>query len=121
MVKYEYNHKERGRCADMADLSTKDYQRFTDGIEEQYNNLLTEKEMQLKNVEEDDKKLHGKICCKWVEYNMFCDVYGITSQKAEDISDEIEKLITEYDKEDNQTKIDNLKKEIKWLKLKMQI
>ena len=48
----------------MADLSTKDYKRFVDGIKEQYNNLLTEKETQLKNVEEDDKKLHDNICCK---------------------------------------------------------
>lgn len=105
----------------MADLSTKDYKRFRDGIEEQYNNLLTEREQQLKNVEEDDKKLHDNICCKWAEYDMFCELYGITSQKAENVSDEIGKLIQEYDKEDNQTKIDNLKREIEWLKSKVQI
>ena len=52
---------------------------------------------------------------------MFCDVYGITSQKTEDISNEIKKLMQEYDKSDNQTKIDNLKKEIEWLKSKVQI
>ena len=49
----------------MADLSTEEYKRFTDGIEEQYNNLLTEREQQLKNVEEDNKKSRDKICCKW--------------------------------------------------------
>ena len=76
----------------MADLSTKDYKRFVGGIKEQYNNLLTEKETQLKNVEEDDKKLHDNICCKWAEYDMFCELYGITSQKAENVSDEIGKL-----------------------------
>lgn len=52
---------------------------------------------------------------------MFCELYGITSQKAENVSDEIGKLIQEYDKEDNQTKIDNLKREIEWLKSKVQI
>lgn len=121
MIKYKYNYKESGRCTDMADLSTEEYKRFRDGIEEQYNNLLTEREQQLKNVEEDNKKSRDKICCKWAEYNMFCDVYGITSQKTEDISNEIKKLMQEYDKSDNQTKIDNLKKEIKWLKSKVQI
>lgn len=121
MIKYKYNYKESGRCVGMADLSTKDYKRFVGGIKEQYNNLLTEKETQLKNVEEDDKKLHDNICCKWAEYDMFCELYGITSQKAENVSDEIGKLIQEYDKEDNQTKIDNLKREIEWLKSKIQI
>lgn len=105
----------------MADLSTEEYKRFTDGIEEQYNNLLTEREQQLKNVEEDNKKSRDKICCKWAEYNMFCDVYGVTSQETEVISSEIKKLLQEYDKEDNQTKIDNLKKEIEWFKSKVQI
>lgn len=52
---------------------------------------------------------------------MFCDVYGVTSQETEVISSEIKKLLQEYDKEDNQTKIDNLKKEIEWLKSKVQI
>lgn len=56
----------------MADLSTKDYKRFVDGIKEQYNNLLTEKETQLKNVEEDDKNC--MIIYAVNGLNMICSV-----------------------------------------------
>ena len=52
---------------------------------------------------------------------MFCELYGAVSQKADDISVEIKKLIREYDEKVDKTKIDNLKKEIEWLKSKVQI
>ena len=104
----------------MAYLSLKDYKRFRDGIEAQYDNLLKERELQLKKIVEDNKKTYDKICSKWAEYSMLCDVYTTASQKAEDISDEIEKLLQEYDKEDNQTEIEELKTEIEWLKSKIE-
>ena len=104
----------------MEELKTTEYNRFKGGIGPQYKNLLTEKEMQLENIEKDDQKLHDKICRKCAEYDMFCDLYGVTSQKAEDASIEIKRLIQKYDKEDSQTKIEELKKEIEWLKSKIE-
>ena len=105
----------------MEELTVSEFKRFRDGMEAQYQNLLTEKEMQLKSIEENDQKLHDKICCKCAEYDMFCELYGAVSQKADDISVEIKKIIREYDEKVDKTKIDNLKKEIEWLKSKVQI
>lgn len=102
----------------MSDVSIQDYKRFSNGINEQYNNLLAEKEIQLKNVEEENKKLYDNICYKLAEYDMLCSVYGSDSQKADRILGEIRRLIQEYDKENCPQKIDNLKSEIEWLKSK---
>lgn len=59
----------------MADLSTEEYKRFTDGIEEQYNNLLTEREQQLKNVEEDNKNHVTKYVANGL--NIICFVMSM--------------------------------------------
>lgn len=40
----------------MSDINIQDYKRFSNGINEQYNNLLTQKEIQLKTVEQEEKK-----------------------------------------------------------------
>jgi hypothetical protein len=100
----------------MEELKTTEYNRFKGGIRSQYKNLLVEKEMQLKNIEEHNQKLHDKICRKCAEYDMFCDLYGAVSQKADDVSVEIKKLIQEYDEKVDKIKIEELKKEIEWLK-----
>ena len=49
---------------------------------------------------------------------MLCSVYGSSSQKADEILDEIKRLISEYDKECYDQKLDNLKSKIEWLKSK---
>ena len=49
---------------------------------------------------------------------MLCSVYGSDSQKADEILEEIKRLISEYDKECYNQKLDNLKSEIEWLKSK---
>lgn len=105
----------------MADLKTTDYKRFRDGIETQYKTLLEEKKKNLETLEDQNKKSYEKICYAWAEHDMLCEVYGVTSQKAEDISDVIDKLIREYDEQDIQTKIDELKAEIEWLERKIQV
>ena len=104
--------------AKMSDINIQDYKRFSNGINEQYNNLLTQKEIQLKTVEQEEKKMYDNICCKLAEYNMLCSVYGSDSQKADEILEEIKRLISEYDKECYNQKLDNLKSEIEWLKSK---
>lgn len=103
----------------MEELTVSEFKRFSDGIEAQYQNLLTEKEMQLKSIEENVQKLHDNICYKCAEYDMFCKLYGADSQKADDVSVEIKKLIQEYDEKVDKTKIEELKKEIEWLKSKI--
>lgn len=105
----------------MADLKTIDYKRFRDGIETQYKTLLEEKKKNLETLEDQNKKSYEKICYTWAEYDMLCEVYGVTSQKVEDISDVIDKLIRAYDGQDIQTKIDELKAEIEWLERKIQV
>ena len=102
----------------MSDINIQDYKRFSNVINEQYNNLLTQKEIQLKTVEQEEKKMYDNICCKLAEYNMLCSVYGSDSQKADEILEEIKRLISEYDKECYNQKLDNLKSEIEWLKSK---
>lgn len=105
----------------MADIKITDYKRFRDGIEPQYKTLLEEKKKNLETLEDQNKKSYEKICYTWAEYEMLCEVYGVTSQKAEDISDVIDKLIRAYDGQDIQTKIDELKAEIEWLERKIQV
>ena len=89
--------------------------------ETQYKTLLEEKKKNLETLEDQNKKSYEKICYTWAEHDMLCEVYGVTSQKAEDISDVIDKLIREYDEQDIQTKIDELKAEIEWLERKIQV
>ena len=102
----------------MSDINIQDYKRFSNGINEQYNNLLTQKEIQLKTVEQEEKKMYDNICCKLAEHDMLCSVYGSNSQKADGILEDIERLISEYDKDCYNQKLDNLKSEIEWLKSK---
>lgn len=50
---------------------------------------------------------------------MLCEVCGSVSNDVDKISDEIQKLLCEYDNQDNQSKIDKLKAEIEWLEQKV--
>ena len=103
----------------MAELKTIDYKRFRDGFEAQYKILLVEKESELQSIEASRRAMYEQICSKWIEYEMVCDLYGIDSPKDEKISNEITMLIQKYDAQEKQTKMDELKKEIEWLKTKI--
>ena len=104
----------------MAELKTTDYKRFRDGFKSQYPSLLAEKENELQCIEARRIEIYEKICYKWIEYDMVSDLYGVDSPEEDELSDEISILIEKYDAGEEQVKINELKKQIAWLKTKIQ-
>ena len=103
----------------MAALSVEDYKRFKDGLKQQYEILLTEKEAKLKEVEESKRVLYDSICHKIAEYEIACIVYGVVSEQEKKLSDEIAKLIQQYDGRKFDEKIKALEQEIEQIRKKI--